>query len=89
MDFIASRIFSGNEAIKELLFYLLSRQVLWSVWLGFAIGTSIRISFKKRRPRHEVNRAIVDEQKTEEKQVEANYTGAQDQAIEEKQDEGN
>ena len=89
MDFIASKIFSGNEAIKELLFYLLSRQVLWSVWLGFAIGTATRISFKKRRPRHEADHAAVGGQIIEKKQVEANYTGTPDQAIEEKQDESN
>ena len=51
-EFIATKIFSNNEKIKELLFYLFSRQPLWSVWLGFAIGTSARISFKKRGHRH-------------------------------------
>lgn len=48
IDFIATRIFSNNENIKELLFYLFSRQPLWSVWLGFAIGTSARITFRRR-----------------------------------------
>ncbi|MCD4669080.1 MAG: hypothetical protein K8S14_01400 [Actinomycetia bacterium] len=51
-DMIASRIFGNNESIREMLFYLLSRQVLWSVWLGFAAGTSVRIHFGRRRQKH-------------------------------------
>ena len=72
IDFIASRIFSGDVKIKELLFYLLSRQSLWSVWLGFAVGTSVRISFRKRLPRHKVNYVPVQDQVIEEKQDESN-----------------
>ena len=51
-DLIASRIFGNKESIRELLFYLLSRQMLWSVWFGFAIGTSVRIRFGKRMHKH-------------------------------------
>ena len=51
-NFIIYRFFSDNESFQELIFYLFSRQILWSVWLGFAIGTSIRFSFKKRQHRH-------------------------------------
>ena len=72
MDFIVSRIFAGNENIKELLFYLLSRQTLWSVWLGFALGTSVRISFKKSRPRHKIDHAAVQNQAIEEERDEGN-----------------
>jgi len=50
--FIISGIFSGNAKIQELIFYLLSRNVLWSVWFGFALGTSIRPGFGKRRHKH-------------------------------------
>ena len=50
--FILSRILSGNEKIQELAFYLLSRNVLWSVWFGFALGTSVRPSFGKRKHKH-------------------------------------
>ena len=50
--FIISRILSGNERIQELAFYLLSRNVLWSVWFGFALGTSVRPSFGKRKHKH-------------------------------------
>jgi len=51
-DIIASRIFGNRESIRELLFYLLSRQAIWSVWLGFAVGTSVRVYFGKRRHKH-------------------------------------
>ena len=52
--FILSRIFSGSEKIQELVFYLLSRNVLWSVWFGFALGTSIRPGFGKAIHKHAV-----------------------------------
>ncbi|TET50975.1 MAG: hypothetical protein E3J58_02795 [Actinomycetota bacterium] len=51
-DLVASRIFGNNESIRELLFYLFSRQTLWSIWLGFAAGTSVRIHFGRRRHKH-------------------------------------
>jgi hypothetical protein len=51
-DFIASAVFGNNEKIREALFYLLSRQTLWSVWLGFALGTSVKICFKRKIYRH-------------------------------------
>jgi hypothetical protein len=63
-DFIATRIFSNNENIRELLFYLFSRQPLWSVWLGFAIGTSTRISFKRQEHRHAVISDAGEQEKT-------------------------
>jgi hypothetical protein len=72
IELIASRIFSGNESVRELLFYLFSRQSLWSVWLGFALGTSVRISFKKKLHRHAVSYSVREEQAVEEKQDEAN-----------------
>ena len=52
IDLIASRIFGNKESIRELLFYLLSRQAILSVWLGFAVGTSVRIHFGKRKHKH-------------------------------------
>ena len=51
-SFILSRLLAGNEKIQELVFYMLSRNVLWSVWFGFALGTSVRPSFEKRRHKH-------------------------------------
>jgi hypothetical protein len=70
--FIIKNIFSGNESIRELLLYLISRQSLWSVWLGFALGTSVRISFRKMPLRHAVSYSVREEQAVEEKQDEAN-----------------
>ena len=58
-DFIASRIFGNRESIRDLLFYLLSRQALWSIWFGFALGTSVRICFKRRKNKHSVSHAPV------------------------------
>ena len=52
IDLIASRIFGNKESIRELLFYLLSRQALLSIWLGFAVGTSVRIHFGRRKLKH-------------------------------------
>lgn len=71
-DFIANSIFSGNETIKELLFYLFSRQAIWSLWLGFAIGTSVRISFRKSRYSHAVKYTAPDRETIEEKNSEDN-----------------
>ncbi|MFC2145640.1 hypothetical protein ACFLQQ_04845, partial [Actinomycetota bacterium] len=59
IDFIASRIFGNNENIKELLFYLLSRQAILAIWLGFAVGTSVRIYFGKRVHKHSTNYTLV------------------------------
>ena len=58
-DFIASRIFGNRESIRDLLFYLLSRQALWSIWFGFALGTSVRICFKRRKNKHSASHASV------------------------------
>jgi len=70
--FIITNIFSGNESIRELLLYLVSRQSLWSVWLGFALGTSVRISFKKKLHRHAASYSVLEEQAAEEKKDEGN-----------------
>ncbi len=47
-SFITVRIFGSNRQISELIFYFLSRQIVWAMWLGFAIGVSVRVAFKKR-----------------------------------------
>lgn len=71
IDLIAGKVFSGNEKISELLFYLLSRQSVWSVWFGFAIGTSARISLRKVKHRHAAYTAVGKET-IEEEQDEGN-----------------
>ncbi|MFA5014122.1 MAG: hypothetical protein WC549_01085 [Actinomycetota bacterium] len=51
-SFIINKLFNSSERMSELAFYLFSRQTIWSLWLGFAIGTSIRFSFKKKEYKH-------------------------------------
>jgi hypothetical protein len=51
-NFIISGLFGSSKTISELVFYLFSRQIIWSLWLGFAVGTSIRISFSNRAYKH-------------------------------------
>ena len=65
IDLIASRIFGGRESIRELLFYLLSRQAILSIWLGFAVGTSVRIHFGKREHKHSASYTLVEKGKIE------------------------
>jgi hypothetical protein len=47
-DFIVSGIFNSNRQVSEFVFYFLSRQIIWTLWLGFALGASVRVSFKKK-----------------------------------------
>ena len=51
-SFAISRFFDSSKTISELVFYLFSRQTIWSIWLGFAIGSSIRFGFPKRKHKH-------------------------------------
>ena len=46
-NFIIIKIFNSNRQISELVFYFLSRQIVWAMWLGFALGTSVRLAFKR------------------------------------------
>ncbi len=67
-NLIISRIFSGSEKMQELVFYLLSRNVLWSVWFGFALGTSVRPCFKKGRHKHAVTYVLGEDNVMEPKE---------------------
>lgn len=51
-SFIINKFFNSSETLSELAFYLFSRQTIWSLWFGFAIGTSIRFSFLKKEYKH-------------------------------------
>jgi hypothetical protein len=51
-SFIINKFFNSSEKLSELAFYLFSRQTIWSLWLGFAIGSSIRFSFLKKEYKH-------------------------------------
>ena len=48
------RLFDSNRQISEFVFYFLSRQIVWAMWFGFALGTSVRLAFK-RRLKHELS----------------------------------
>ena len=48
MSFITVNIFGANRQISEFVFYFLSRQAIWTMWLGIALGVSVRIAFKKK-----------------------------------------
>ncbi len=47
-NFVVVEVFNSNRQISELVFYFFSRQIVWAMWLGFAIGASVRIAFKKK-----------------------------------------
>lgn len=51
-SFIINKFFNSSEKLSELTFYFFSRQTIWSLWLGFAIGSSIRFSFFGRKYKH-------------------------------------
>jgi len=54
-NYIIIRFFGSNKRLTELVFYLFSRQVLYSLWLGIAAGVSTRFGFDpKRQYRHEL-----------------------------------
>jgi hypothetical protein len=53
-NLIIVKVFNSNRQISEFVFYFLSRQIVWAMWLGFALGTSVRLSFK-RRLKHEAS----------------------------------
>jgi len=44
-NFIIAKFFGSNKRLTELVFYLFSRQIIWTLWLGFSIGSSVRINF--------------------------------------------
>jgi hypothetical protein len=52
-NFLAVHLFGSNRHLSELLFYFFSRQIVFALWLGFAVGVSVRISFK-RKLKHEM-----------------------------------
>jgi len=47
-NFVITRFFGSNKRLTELVFYLFSRQIIWTLWLGFSIGSSVRINFVRK-----------------------------------------
>ena len=52
-NFFITKLFNSSRQISEAAFYFFSRQIIWAIWFGFAIGVSIRLSFKKKL-KHEI-----------------------------------
>ena len=47
-SFFVEKLFNSSRQISEAAFYFFSRQIIWAIWFGFAIGVSVRLSFKKK-----------------------------------------
>jgi hypothetical protein len=52
-NFFITKFFDSNRQISEAAFYFFSRQIIWAMWFGLAIGVSVRLSFKKKL-KHEI-----------------------------------
>ena len=58
-NFMLVKIFNSSSRAGDFIFYFLSRQIVWIMWLGFAIGASVRLAFRKKL-KHEVNFSLED-----------------------------
>ena len=47
-NFFIAKLFNSSRQISEAAFYFFSRQIIWAIWLGLAIGVSVRLAFKKK-----------------------------------------
>ncbi|MCL4376995.1 MAG: hypothetical protein M1409_01235 [Actinobacteria bacterium] len=65
-DFVIMKFFHASKQASEMAFYFFSRQIIWSLWLGFAAGASVRIAFKKKL-KHGINYYLIDN--TEQKKL--------------------
>ena len=52
-NFFIVKLFNSSRQISEAAFYFFSRQTIWAIWFGFAIGVSVRLAFKKKM-KHEI-----------------------------------
>jgi hypothetical protein len=43
VSLIIDAVFKSSETINELYYYFFSRTDIWSLWLGIAAGSSIRV----------------------------------------------
>lgn len=54
ISFLTNTIFKSNENISELYYYFFSRTDIWSIWLGVATGSSVRLKLlHKRKYKHQ------------------------------------
>src|SRR4030043_1936093 len=47
-NFFIAKLFNSSRQISEAAFCFFSRQIIWAMWFGFAIGVSVRLGFKKK-----------------------------------------
>ncbi len=53
-SFLVNTFFKSNGTINELYYYFFSRTDIWSLWLGVATGSSIRLKLlQKRKYKHQ------------------------------------
>ncbi len=54
VSFLVNTFFKSNGTINELYYYFFSRTDIWSIWLGVATGSSIRLKLlQKRKYKHQ------------------------------------
>ncbi len=54
VSFLVNTFFKSNSSINELYYYFFSRTDIWSIWLGVATGSSIRLKLlQKRKYKHQ------------------------------------
>ncbi|MCK5566705.1 MAG: hypothetical protein KAI62_02260 [Actinomycetia bacterium] len=54
VSFLVNTFFKSNGTINELYYYFFSRTDIWSLWLGVATGSSIRLKLlQKRKYKHQ------------------------------------
>ena len=56
-NFFIVKLFNSSKQISEAAFYFFSRQIIWAIWFGLAIGVSVRLAFKKKL-KHEITYRI-------------------------------
>ena len=56
-NFFIAKLFNSSRQLSEAAFYFFSRQIIWAMWFGLAIGVSVRLGFKKKL-KHEVTYRI-------------------------------
>ncbi|MBC7333865.1 MAG: hypothetical protein H5T85_05355 [Actinobacteria bacterium] len=60
-NFFITRFFDSNKQLSELCYYLFSRTIVWSLWLGFSIGVSVRLKFREEFKHRVSQQAVIDE----------------------------
>ncbi len=48
ISLILTRFFSSNLTVSDLVYYFFFNNSIWSLWLGIAMGSSVRLKFQPR-----------------------------------------